>query len=91
MVPQVTFYPDPAATLFPHVRGTRYEARLDAANQVADPAARYEALAALEAELMRNDPPVAVWSDFTPLAFVSKRFGCWGADVWLDLAAVCKK
>ena len=57
----------------------------------ADAAARIKALVKLEADLMRNDPPVAVWADFTPLAFVSTRFGCWGADVRLDLARVCKK
>ena len=90
-IPQVTPYPDPAGALFPWVRGTRYEARLDAANRMADAAARAKALAALEADLMRNDPPLAVFADFTPLAFVSKRFSCWGADVLLDLAAVCKK
>ena len=90
-IPQGAPYPDPAAALFPHVSGTRWEARLDAANQVADPAARIKALVKLEADLMRNDPPMAVWADFTPLAFVSKRFGCWGADSKLDLAAVCKK
>jgi ABC-type oligopeptide transport system substrate-binding subunit len=90
-IPQGAPYPDPVAALFPFVRGTRYETRLDAANQMADAAARTKALAELEADLMRNDPPVAVWADFTPLAFVSKRFGCWGADSKLDLAAVCKK
>jgi ABC-type oligopeptide transport system substrate-binding subunit len=89
--PQGAPYPDPAAALFPLVRETRYEARFNAANQVADRAARYRALAKLEADLMHNDPPVAVWADFTPLAFVSTRFDCWGADSKLDLAAVCKK
>ena len=84
-------YPDPAGALFPHVRGTRYEARFNAANEMADDAARIKALAKLEADLMRNDPPEAVWADFTPLAFVSTRFGCWHADQKLDLAAVCKK
>jgi ABC-type oligopeptide transport system substrate-binding subunit len=83
-------YPDPAGALFPHVRDTRYEARFDAANRMAD-AARAKALAKLEADLMSNDPLVAVWADFTPLAFVSNRFGCWGADSKLDLAAVCKR
>ena len=88
---QGALYPDPAAALFPLVGGTGYEARFNAANQMADAAARTKALAKLEADLMRNDPPLAVWADFTPLAFVSKRFGCWGADSKLDLAAVCKK
>ena len=42
---------------------------------------------------MADDPPVAAYADFTPLAFVSLRnFGCWsGADANLDLATVCKK
>jgi ABC-type oligopeptide transport system substrate-binding subunit len=90
-IPQGAAYPDPAAALLPWVLGTRYEARFNAANQLADRTDRYKALTKLEADLMRNDPPVAVWADFTPLAFVSKRFGCWGADSLLDLAAVCKK
>ena len=88
---QITLYPDPAGALFPHVRGTRWEPRFDAVNRMTNAAARTKALAELEADLMRNDPPVAVWGDFTPLAFVSQKFGCWGADVRLDLAAVCKK
>ena len=73
-------YPDPAGAFFPLLRGTRYEARFNAANRLAD-AARAKAWANLEADLMRNDPPVAVYADFTPPAFVSRRFGCWtGAD-----------
>ena len=88
---QITPYPDPAGALFPHVRGTRWEPRFDAVNRMTNAAARTKAFAKLEADLMRNDPRVAVWGDFTPLAFVSRKFGCWGADVKLDLAAVCKK
>ena len=80
-------YPDPAGALVPLLRGTRYEARINAANRVTG-AARAKAWAELEADLMLNDPPVAAYADFTPLALVSKRFGCWSE---LDLAAVCKK
>jgi ABC-type transport system substrate-binding protein len=86
-------YPDPAGAFGRVLRGTKYEARVNAANRLADPAARAKAWADLEADVMLNDPPVAVYADFTPLAFVSLRnFGCWtGADAYLDLAAVCKK
>ena len=85
-------YPDPAGAFGQLVRGTKYEARFNAANRLTG-AARAKAWADLEADLMRNDPPVATYADFTPLAFVSLRnFGCWtGADAHLDLAAVCKK
>ena len=85
-------YPDPAGAFGRLVRGTKYEARFNAANRLTG-ADRAKAWADLEADLMRNDPPVAVYADFTPLAFVSRKsFGCWtGADAHLDLAAVCKK
>ena len=85
-------YPDPAGALVPLLRGTRYEARMNAANRLTD-SARGQAWADLEDDVMRDDPPVAVYADWTPLAFVSrKNFGCWtGADAYLDLATVCKK
>ena len=74
-------YPDPAGAFGRLVRGTKYEARFNAANRLTG-ADRAKAWADLEADLMRNDPPVAVYADFTPLAFVSRKsFGCWtGAD-----------
>ena len=85
-------YPDPAAALAPLLKGPKYEARMIAANQLSG-TARDKAWADLEAELMLDDPPLAAYADFTPLAFVSrKNFGCWsGADAHLDLAAVCTK
>ena len=95
-------YPDPAATLYPLLRGTRYEdeTRFDAANGVTGSAARARAWARLEADLLRNDPPVAVYADVTFRALVSRRFGCWsgapGVHAFrrqendLDLGAVCK-
>ena len=89
--PPIPTRPGPSSRL---LRGTKmYEARVNAANRLTGAAARAKAWAKLEADLMRNDPPVAVYADFTPLALVSRRnFGCWsGADANLDLAAVCKK
>src|SRR5512145_119969 len=70
-------YPDPAAILVPLLRGTRYEARVDAANRMIDPSARAKAWSDLEADLMRDDPPVAAYADWRPLFFVSRSFGCW--------------
>ena len=92
LLPWRAAYPDPAGALVPLLRGTRYEALINAANRMRG-AARAKAWADLEADLMANDPPVAAYADFTPLAFVSRRnFGCWsGADANLDLALVCKK
>jgi ABC-type transport system substrate-binding protein len=94
-------YPDPAATLLPLLRGTQYEARASAVNRVRGTAARAKAWAELEAELMRNDPPVAVYADVTYRALVSRRFGCWSGapgehafrlqENDLDLGAVCRK
>ena len=94
-------YPDPAGAFVPRLRGTEYEARANAANSLTGAAARAKALAELEAELMRNDPPVAVYADFMFRALVSRRFGCWSGvpgehafrrqENDLDLGAVCKK
>ena len=84
-------YPDPAGVLVPLLRDTRYEARANAANRVTDAAARAKSWAVLEADLMRNDPPVAVYGDWTPLVFVSRSYGCGRLGYVLDLAAVCKK
>ena len=93
-------YPDPGGLLLPLLRGTEYEARANAANRVTGAAARAKAWAALEADLMRDDPPVAVYQDVTYRALVSRRFGCWsgapGVHAFrlqendLDLGAVCK-
>lgn len=84
-------YPDPAGVLIPLLQGTRYEARVNAADRLTGPA-RAKAWADLEADLMRNDPPVAVYASFTPLILTSRNFGCWGAvNEQIDLAAVCKK
>ncbi len=88
-------YPDPAAVLVPLLRGTRYEARIDAANRVRGATARARAWADLEADLMRNDPPVAAYANGTGLVLVSRSFGCWIPErpsrYGLDLGAVCKK
>ena len=99
--PLATTYPDPAGAFVPLLRGTRYEARVEAANRVTDDAARAKAWAKLEADLMLNDPPVAVYADVTHRALLSRRFGCWsgapGVHAFrrqendLDLGAVCKK
>ena len=88
-------YPDPAGAFAQLLRSTKVklETRVNAVNRLTGAAARAKAWAALEADVMRNDPPVAVYADFTPLALVSLRnFGCWsGADANPDLAAICKK
>jgi ABC-type oligopeptide transport system substrate-binding subunit len=84
-------YPDPAAALVPLLRGTRYEARINAANRVAGEAARAKAWADLETDLMRNDPPMATYAEWRPLFFVSRGFGCWRPGQQLDLGSVCKK
>jgi ABC-type oligopeptide transport system substrate-binding subunit len=94
-------YRDPAGPLLPQLRGTEYEALANAANRVTGAAARAKAWADLKAYLMRNDPPVAVYSNVTHRALVSRRFGCWSGaprehafrlqENDLDLGAVCKK
>lgn len=94
-------YPDPAGAFPALLRGTKWEARMNAANRVTGAAARAKAWAKLEADLMLNDPPVAVYADFTPLALVSRNFGCWSGapgehafrrqENDLDLGAVCKR
>jgi ABC-type oligopeptide transport system substrate-binding subunit len=91
-LPWSIWYADPAGFLLPLLNGTRYEARIDAANRVIG-AARARTWAKLEADIMRNDPPVAVYAEATSLILLSKSFGCYrpvpGYD--LDLAAACKK
>jgi ABC-type oligopeptide transport system substrate-binding subunit len=83
-------YPDPAGAFVPLLRGTRYEARVNAANRLRG-ADRAKAWADLETDLMRDDPPVATYGDWRPLFFVSRSFGCWQPGQELDFAAICKK
>jgi ABC-type transport system substrate-binding protein len=91
-LPWSIWYPDPAGSLRPLLNGTRYEARLDAANRVTG-AARAGTWAKLEADLRLNDPPVAVYADASSLILLSRSFGCYRqvALYDLDLAAACKK
>jgi peptide/nickel transport system substrate-binding protein len=88
-----SFYPDPAGAFLPLLRGTRYEARINAANRVNGHAARAKAWADLETDLMRNDPPVAAYADASARILVSQSFGCFHSlqGIELDLAAACKK
>lgn len=55
--------------------------------------ARREAWAALDLEMMRNDPPWAPFLNFVNRDFVSKSFGCYVFNpvFSLDIAAACKK
>ena len=91
-LPWQAWYADPAGALLPLLNGTRYEARVNAANPVTG-AARARAWADLEADLMRNDPPAAVYAGETPLLLLSRNFGCfrWIPVYDVDLAAACKK
>ena len=75
--PLAATYPDLAGALVPLLRGTKYEARANAANRMKGAAARAKAWADLEAHLMLNDPPVAVYADVTHRGLVSRRYGCW--------------
>jgi oligopeptide transport system substrate-binding protein len=91
-IPWGAFHPDPARALVSLLVGTRYEAKVNAVNRLTG-ATRARAWANLEADLMRNEPPAAVYADNTAVVLVSRSFGCYrwlpGAD--LDLAAACKK
>jgi ABC-type oligopeptide transport system substrate-binding subunit len=91
-LPWGAFYPGPAGYFLPLLNNTRYEPRIDAANRLTGEA-RAKSWAKLEADLMRNDPPAAVYADSMALVLTSRSFGCFpwvpGAD--LDLAAVCLK
>jgi ABC-type transport system substrate-binding protein len=91
-LPWSMWYADPAGSLLPLVNGTRYKARIDAANRVTGPE-RAKAWAKLEADIMRNDPPVAVYAEASTLILLSKSFGCYRPvpRYDLDLAAACKK
>jgi peptide/nickel transport system substrate-binding protein len=88
------FYPDPASAFLALLRGTRYEARINAVNRV-NGHARAKSWADLETDLMRNDPPVAAYADVTARLLVSRSLGCLGSlrgyGHELDLAAACKK
>jgi len=91
-LPWGAWYLDPAGAILPLLRDTRYEARINAVNQVAGPG-RAKAWADLEADLMRNDPPVATYADAMSLVLVSPSLGCLGetlAQYELDLGTVCK-
>jgi len=91
-LPWGAWYADPAGAILPLLRGTSYEARINAANR-ATGAARVNSWADVETDLMRNDPPVAVYADVTSLILVSRSFGCFKSlqGYEIDLAAACKK
>ena len=90
-LPWGAWYLDPAGAILPLLRGTRYEARINAVNQVAAPG-RAKAWADLEADLMRNDPPLAPYADAKALVLISPSFGCLRSlpQYEFDLGAVCK-
>jgi ABC-type oligopeptide transport system substrate-binding subunit len=91
-LPWQVWYPDPSGFVLPLLRGTRYAARVDAANRLTGEL-RAKAWAELETDLMRNDPPAAVYADSMSLTLVSRSFGCyrWVPVYDVDLAAACKK
>ena len=90
-LPWGAWYLDPAGAILPLLRDTRYETRINAVNQVAGPG-RAKAWADLEADLMRNDPPVATYADATALVLISQNLGCRSSlpQYEFDLGAVCK-
>jgi ABC-type oligopeptide transport system substrate-binding subunit len=85
-------YADPAGSILPLLRGTRYEAQIDAVNRMTGPA-RAKAWAELETELMRDDPPVAVYADANAVILLSRSLGCFNPLPLypLDLGATCRK
>ena len=91
-LPWGAFYPGPAGFLLPLLNDTRYEPRIEAANRLTGEA-RAKSWAKLEADLMRNDPPAAVYADSMGLVLTSRNFGCfhWVPGFELDLGAVCLK
>jgi ABC-type oligopeptide transport system substrate-binding subunit len=91
-LPWNSWYLDPAGSLVLLFRTTRFQARVYAANRVTG-AARQKAWADLEADLMRNDPPVAAYMNPADLVLLSRSFGCYRPHIVydLDLAAACKK
>lgn len=91
-LPWGAFYADPAGSILPLLRGTRYEARIDAVNRMRGPG-RAKAWVELETDLMRNDPPVAVYADSNAVILLSRSLGCFTplADYEIDLGATCRK
>jgi peptide/nickel transport system substrate-binding protein len=67
--------------------------RIEAASRLTGEAARREAWADLDVDLMRNNPPVAPILHSNTRAFVSKSFGCFSMHPFygVDIAAACKK
>lgn len=80
-------------TNWSYFKDPAFSARLDAANRLLGDARR-NAWAALDADLMRNNPPWAPFAHATSRHFVSRSLGCivihpvWGV---LNVAAACKK
>ena len=91
-LPWGSFYADPAGSILALLRGTRYEEQIDAVNRMAGPA-RPKAWATLETELMRDDPPVAVYADSNAVILLSRSLGCFNQLplYTLDLGATCRK
>ena len=91
-LPWGAFYADPAGSILPLLRGTRYGARIDAVNRMMGPE-RAKAWAELETELMRNDPPVAAYADANNTILLSRSLGCFNPLPLyaLDLGATCRK
>ena len=92
-LPWGAWYADPAGAVLPLLRGSRYEARINRANRATGAAARAKSWADFETDLMRNDPPVAVYAEVTSLILVSRSFDCFRSlrGYEIDLAAACKK
>ena len=67
-------------------------ARIESADRQTG-AARRQAWADLDSDLMRNDPPWAPFLYFNTRDLVSSSFGCFVANpvYGVDLAAACKK
>ena len=67
-------------------------ARIEAASRLTGEARR-KAWADLDADVMRNNPPVAPIVHSSSRAFVSKSFGCFSMHPFygVDIAAACKK
>jgi peptide/nickel transport system substrate-binding protein/oligopeptide transport system substrate-binding protein len=76
-----------------YFRDSAVTARIEAANRL-EGAARGNAWAALDADLMRNNPPWAPFAHQTTRNFVSRSLGCvivHPVYSGVDLAAACKK
>jgi hypothetical protein len=57
-LPWGAWYADPAGSILPLLRGTSYEARINAANRATGAAARAKSWADLETDLMRTTRPL---------------------------------